>query len=85
MGGWLGGNQVKNHAISWSNFQDWKISSRVEIPKLDQSVAINQNKYDGEDICEEKKTFFVNIGYFCVVYLFSAWIRKIVKFPLLEY
>ena len=40
MGGWLGGNQVENHATSWSNLQDCKISSRVEIPKLDPSVAI---------------------------------------------
>ena len=37
---WVGGNQVKNHATSWSNLQDCKISSRAEIPKLDPSVAI---------------------------------------------
>ena len=37
--GWVGGNQVKNHATSWSNLQDCNISSRVEIPKLDPSVA----------------------------------------------
>ena len=24
------------HATLWSNLQDWKISSRVEIPKLDR-------------------------------------------------
>ena len=34
------GNQVDNHATLWSNLQDCKISSRVEIPKLDPSVAI---------------------------------------------
>ena len=37
LGGWLGGNQVENHATLWSNLQDCKISSRVEIPKLDPS------------------------------------------------
>ena len=36
MGGWVGGNQVENNATSWSNLQDCKISSRVEIPKLDR-------------------------------------------------
>ena len=35
----MGGKQVENHATSWSNLQDCKISSRVEIPKLDMSVA----------------------------------------------
>ena len=35
----MGGNQVENHTTSWSNLQDCKISSRVEIPKLDPSVA----------------------------------------------
>ena len=44
MGGWVGGNQVENHATSWSNLQYCKISSRVEIPKLDPSVA--KKKYD---------------------------------------
>ena len=39
VGGWVGGNQVDNHATLWSNLQDCKISSRVEIPKLDPSVA----------------------------------------------
>ena len=39
VGDWVGGNQVKNHATLWSNLQDCKISSRVEIPKLDLSVA----------------------------------------------
>ena len=39
VGGWVGGNQVKNHATLWSNLQDCKISSRVEISKLDPSVA----------------------------------------------
>ena len=39
--GWVVGNQVDNHATLWSNLQDCKISSRVEIPKLDPSVAIN--------------------------------------------
>ena len=39
MVGWVGGKQVENHATSWSNLQDCKISSRVEIPKLDPSVA----------------------------------------------
>ena len=38
----MGGNQVDNHATLWSNLQDCKISSRVEIPKLDPSVAIYQ-------------------------------------------
>ena len=33
VGGWL---QVHNHATSWSNLQDCKISSRAEIPKLDR-------------------------------------------------
>ena len=36
--GWVGGNQVENHATSLS-LQDCKISSRVEITKLDPSVA----------------------------------------------
>ena len=40
MVGWVGGNQVDNHATLWSNLQVCKISSRVEIPKLDPSVAI---------------------------------------------
>ena len=40
MGGWLGGNQVDNHATLWSNLQNCKISSKVEIPKLDPSVAL---------------------------------------------
>ena len=31
---------ISNHATLWSNWQDCKISSRVEIPKLDPSVAI---------------------------------------------
>ena len=40
VGGWVvGGNQVENNATLWSNLQDCKISSRVEIPKLDPSVA----------------------------------------------
>ena len=39
MGGWLGGNQVENHATSWSKLQNCKISIRVIIPKLDSSVA----------------------------------------------
>ena len=39
VGGWVCGNQVENNAISWSNLQDCKISSWVEIPKLDPSVA----------------------------------------------
>ena len=43
VGGWVGGNQVENNATSWSNLQDCKISSRVEIPKLDPSVAIIEN------------------------------------------
>ena len=41
LGGWLGGSQVENNANFWSNFQDYKISSQVEIPKLDPSVAKN--------------------------------------------
>ena len=45
MGGWLGGNQVENHATSWSNLQDCKISIKAEIPKLDPSVA--KIHYDG--------------------------------------
>ena len=32
----VGGKQVENHATSWSNLQDCKISSRAEIPKLDR-------------------------------------------------
>ena len=36
----MGGNQVENNATLWSNLQDCKISSQVEIPKLDPSVAI---------------------------------------------
>ena len=39
VGGWVGGNQVENHATLCFNLQDCKISSRVEIPKLDPSVA----------------------------------------------
>ena len=35
----MGGNQVENNATSWSNLPDCKISSWVEIPKLDPSVA----------------------------------------------
>ena len=35
----MGGNQVKNNATLWSNLQDCKTSSRVEIPKLDPSVS----------------------------------------------
>ena len=38
----MGGNQVENHTTFWSNLQDCKISSRVEIPKLDPSVAIKR-------------------------------------------
>ena len=35
--GWLGGwSPLQNHATSWSNLQDCKISSRAEIPKLDR-------------------------------------------------
>ena len=34
--GWVGGP----HPTKWYNLQDCKISSRVEIPKLDPSVAI---------------------------------------------
>ena len=44
MGGWVGGNQGDNHATLWSNLQDCKISSRVEIPKLDPSVAKTSSK-----------------------------------------
>ena len=36
----MGGNQVENNATLWPNLQNCKISSRVEIPKLDPSVAI---------------------------------------------
>ena len=36
----MGGNQVENNATLWSNLQDCKISSQVEIPRLDPSVAI---------------------------------------------
>ena len=41
-GGWVGGWVVDgwfllhNHATSWSNLQDCKISSAAEIPKLDR-------------------------------------------------
>ena len=35
----MGGKQVENHATLWFDLQDCKISSRVEIPKLDPSVA----------------------------------------------
>ena len=35
-GWWAGGLQVHNHATSWPNLQDCKISSRAEIPKLDR-------------------------------------------------
>ena len=35
----LGGNHVENNATLWPNLQDCKIFSRVEIPKLDPSVA----------------------------------------------
>ena len=40
----LGGNQVENHATLWSNLQDCKISSRVEIPKLVPSVAKRKSR-----------------------------------------
>ena len=36
----MGGNHVENNATLWPNLQNCKISSRVEIPKLDPSVAI---------------------------------------------
>ena len=36
----MGGNQVENNATLWANLQNCKISSRVEIPKLDPSSAI---------------------------------------------
>ena len=37
-GGWVvgGGFLLHNHATSWSNLQDCKISSTAEIPKLDR-------------------------------------------------
>ena len=38
----MGGNQVENNATLWFNLQDCKISSQVEIPKLDPSVAITR-------------------------------------------
>ena len=41
-GGWVGGPQVKNHTTLWSNLQDCKISSKVEISKLDPCVAIRE-------------------------------------------
>ena len=41
VGGWVAGNQVENKATMWSNLPDCKISSQVEIPKLDPSVAKN--------------------------------------------
>ena len=41
----MGGNQVENNATLWSNLQDCKISSRVEIPKLDPSVAIRSERF----------------------------------------
>ena len=44
--GWVGGNQVENRATLWSNLQVCKISSRVEIPKLDPSVAIVKSIYN---------------------------------------
>ena len=53
MGGWLGGwSPVQNHATLLSNLQDCKILSRIEIPKLDPSVAIlfhslNISRYGG--------------------------------------
>ena len=44
----VGGNQVDNHATSWSNLQARKISSRAEIPKLDRvwQYVINVNNPD---------------------------------------
>ena len=36
----MGGNRVENNDTFQSNLQDYKISSKVEIPKLDLSVAI---------------------------------------------
>ena len=39
MGGCVGVKQVEYHATLWSYLQDCKISSRVDIPKLDWSVA----------------------------------------------
>ena len=37
VGWWVGGwSPLQNHATSWSNLQDCKISSRAEIPKLDR-------------------------------------------------
>ena len=35
----MGGNHVEYNATLWPNLQDCKISNRVEIPKLDPSVA----------------------------------------------
>ena len=44
-GGWVvGRSPVQNHATSWSNLQDCKISSRVEIPKLDRVWQSNKIK-----------------------------------------
>ena len=42
---WVGGwSPVQNHATSWSNLQDCKISSRAEIPKLDRVWQFHVNK-----------------------------------------
>ena len=42
MGGWVVGGWflMHNHATSWSNLQDCKISSTAEIPKLDTPTLV---------------------------------------------
>ena len=42
----MDGNHVENNATLWANLQNYKISSRVEIPKLDPSVAITKTISD---------------------------------------
>ena len=44
MGGRVGGPQLENNSTSWSNLQDYKISSNAEIPKLNPSVAITKQQ-----------------------------------------
>ena len=53
VGWWVGGYQVENHATSWPKLQDCKISSRVEIPKLDPSVAILSDRIMSGDMSPE--------------------------------
>ena len=59
-----GGLQVHNHATSWPNLQDCKISSRAEIPKLDR--VWQKSKMSDIRLYEVKKRDWTTVEMDCL-------------------